>query len=286
MPKDVLLRLLPVDGPIPDEADDAEFLVPPYAPANLADALARMRRLRVVQTISAGVDWLSSVPPGVVVCNARGLRDRAVVEWVLAAIFAMSKQLPRLWTSQAHRTWDHHCLDELAGQTVLVVGQGSIGQALGRSVESLGMRVLRVARTARDGVHSAGDLRRLLPRADIVVLVLPLDSSTEGMFDAAAIERMRAGALLVNAARGRIVDTDALVAALEAGRIRAALDVTAPEPLPRDHPLWSAPGLLLTPHLAGDSPQAEQRVYGFIGDQLRRYVNGEPLENIIRRPIQ
>jgi phosphoglycerate dehydrogenase-like enzyme len=286
MPQGVAVRLLPENGPIPEEASDAEFLVPPYGPPNLVQAMARMPRLRVVQTTSAGVDWLDGVPPGVVVCNARGLRDRAVVEWVLAAILAMEKQLPYLWTRQAQRRREHLRLPELAGRTALVVGHGSIGQALGGTLEALGVHVLRVARTARTGVHSVHELRWLLPRADIVVLVVPLDQSTEGMFDAAAIDLMRAGALLVNAARGRIVDTDALLAALEAGRIRAALDVTAPEPLPTDHPLWSAPGLLLTPHLAGDSPAAEERVYRFVGDQLRRYVGGEPLQNVIpRHPV-
>jgi phosphoglycerate dehydrogenase-like enzyme len=284
VPPGILLRLLPESEPIPTEARDAEFLVPPYGAVNLAAELARMPRLRVLQTVSAGVEWLPAVPPAVFVCNARGLRDQAVVEWVVGAIFAMQKQIPRLLGAQGRRRREHLRLPELMGTSVLIVGYGSIGRLLGSVLADLGMRVLRLARRARAGVASVDELHDLLPEADVVVLLVPLDASTAGLMDARAIARMRPGALLVNAARGAVVDTSALVSALNARHIRAALDVTEPEPLPAEHPLWRAPGLLLTPHLAGDTPAAERRVYRFIGEQLRRFARGEPLRNVVRYP--
>ena len=141
--------------------------------------------------------------------------------------------------------------------------------------------MIRVARRARPGVHAVDELASLLGLADIVVVLLPLTPATEGLLDREMLGRMREGALLVNAARGPIVDTEALLELLQAGRIRAALDVTEPEPLPADHPLWDAPGLLITPHFAGDTQGAERRAFALVGEQVRRYVRGEQLVNVV-----
>jgi phosphoglycerate dehydrogenase-like enzyme len=163
----------------------------------------------------------------------------------------------------------------------MILGYGSIGVALESRLAILEAEVIRVARSARPGVYAADELPSLLGRADIVVVLLPLTEATSGLLDRELLGRMREGALLVNAARGPIVDTDALLELLQAGRIRAALDVTDPEPLPEDHPLWDAPGLLITPHFAGDTRGAERRAFALVGEQVRRYMDGEPLVNVV-----
>ena len=145
----------------------------------------------------------------------------------------------------------------------------------------MGVEVIRVARSAREGVHPVAELGGLLPRADIVIVLLPLTDETTGLLDAAALARLRPGALLVNAARGPIVDADALLALLEQERIRAVLDVTDPEPLPAEHPLWDATGVLITPHYAGATLEGERRAFEMVGDQVRRYLRGEQLLNIV-----
>jgi phosphoglycerate dehydrogenase-like enzyme len=139
----------------------------------------------------------------------------------------------------------------------------------------------RVSRRAREGVAAIDSLDELLPEADIVIVIVPLTKETHGMFDAARLAKMKQGALLVNAARGPVVDTDALVAALQANRICAALDVTDPEPLPHGHPLWAAPNLFITPHVAGGSPRFLERAFTLAGQQVERYLKGEPLINVV-----
>jgi phosphoglycerate dehydrogenase-like enzyme len=283
LPAEVRLGLIDDHGPVPEEALAAEFLVPPYEAPDLQRSLSQMSQLRVVQAISAGVEWLLPlVPEEVTLCNARGLRDAAVAEWVIAVLLATWKRLPELLEQQVERRWRHRLLPELGGSSVLIVGYGSIGSAVEARLSGFGVQIKRVARQPRAGVHSVEDLAELLPWADIVVVVAPQTSDTVGLIDAAAIEHMKHGAVLINAGRGPVVDSEALASALHRGRIRAALDVTEPEPLPPSSPLWSAPGTLITPHLAGDSEEAEQRIYRFIGDQIRRYVGGEPLINVVR----
>jgi len=285
LPDRVELHWSPREDPLPAEIRDAELLVPAERSPELLELLGEMPRLAVIQTVSAGVDWLlPSVPPGVTVCNARGVRDTAVAEWVLTAILSMEKQLSTLARRQAEHAWRPEPLDELAGKRALIVGYGSIGQRVGAMLEALGVEVRGVASSARSGVHGVEELAQLLPLAEIVVLLVPLTERTRALFGPRMLSAMRPGALLVNAARGPVVDTDALLEQLLAGRLRAALDVTDPEPLPAEHPLWDAPGVMVTPHLAGDSPQASERVYAFVGDQIRRYAAGERLLNIVERP--
>ena len=169
-----------------------------------------------------------------------------------------------------------------AARRCLIVGYGSIGAAVEARLAPFGCKFLRVARSARDGVAPVSALDDLLPRADIVILTTPLTSQTRGLINAARILRMKRGALLVNAGRGAVVETDALVRALNEGRIRAALDVTDPEPLPPDHPLWQAPNLLITPHIATDTPRFMRRAFAFAAEQAQRFARGVPLLNIIR----
>jgi phosphoglycerate dehydrogenase-like enzyme len=244
--------------------------------------LAKLPRLRLIQLMSAGVEHIApSVPPGVMLCNARGAHDPAVAEWIMAVILAQLRRLPRFAAAQQAGTWDPAGGELLAGRTVLIVGYGSIGETAERLLAPFGVTVTRIARRARPGVSSLADLPALLPGADIVILLVPVTPDTTGLVDTRFLARMHDGALLVNAARGVIVDTGALLAELQSGRLRAALDVTDPEPLPAGHPLWSAPGLLLTPHVAGAETTGMLRVMAVVRDQLARYAAGQPLLNVV-----
>jgi phosphoglycerate dehydrogenase-like enzyme len=282
LPESVALGLIPRDGEVPDGILDAEFLVPRSGDTRVLELLPRMRGLRVIQTLSAGVDPLIGlVPPGVTLCDAGGSRDVAVAEWVLAAILASCKRLAELRDRQREHEWAWGQLDELAGSTVMILGYGGIGAAVEARLAPFDVELIRVARRAREGVYPVQELDTLLALADVVVVLLPLTPATAGLLDADALARLRPGALLVNAARGPILDTEALLALAQEGRVRAALDVTDPEPLPADHPLWDAPGVTITPHCAGDTAASESRAFAFVGEQVRRYAREEPLANVV-----
>jgi phosphoglycerate dehydrogenase-like enzyme len=282
LPDGVAVGLIPREGELPGEILDVEFLVPGPGDRRPHGLLARMPALRVIQTLSAGVDsFLPVVPASVTLCDASGSRDVPVAEWVLAAILSAQMDLPEMRDRQREHRWERHRSSELAGSTVMILGYGSIGAAVEDRLAAFGVELIRVARRARPGVHSVEELDSVLPRADILVVLLPLTPSTTGLLDARSLSLLAPGALLVNAARGPIVDTQALVELSQRGRIRAVLDVTDPEPLPREHPLWDAPGVLITPHFAGDTPAGERRAFALVGDQVRRYLRGEPLLNVV-----
>ena len=273
---------------LPDSADAVEVVVLPFGvPSARMPVLAKLPRLRLIQLMSAGAERaIPYVPAGVTLCNARSAHDPAVAEWIMAVILAEVRQLPRFMAAQQAGTWDFTPSRPLAGQTVLIVGYGSIGAAVEKMLTPFGVRVARIARRARPGVPGPGvssmdELPAVLPEADIVILLVPVTPATTGLVDARFLSQMHDDALLVNAARGSVVDTGALLAELQSGRLRAALDVTDPEPLPAGHPLWSAPGLLLTPHVAGATRQAGPRAMAVVRDQLARYAAGEPLLNIV-----
>src|SRR5215211_1926921 len=279
---DVVAELVPAGVDVrrlPDGLDSAAFVLPDSDDAETIDALPELMRLRVVQALSAGTDWIEArVPPWATLCNARGARDAAVAEWVVGALLGDAYgQLAAART----RGWSGEKPRELQGATVLIVGFGSIGRAVKRRLEPFGVTVVGVARHARDGAHGIGELPELLVQADAVVVLTPLTAETRSMFDAALLARMGDGALFVNAGRGGVVDTGALVAELTSGRLRAVLDVVDPEPLPDDHPLWDA-ALAITPHNAGDTPAADERAVRFGTEQLVRFARGERLQNVVR----
>jgi phosphoglycerate dehydrogenase-like enzyme len=282
VPANVDLHLAP---PVPDLAD-VDFVVPStkMRPAVL-DSLARGGgRLRVIQTLTAGVDWLiGRVPQDVVVCNARGVFDAPLAEWVVGAILAMERGLIQARDAQANRDWASMEPPELGGRRVVILGMGAIGTAIADRLRPFGVEVVGVAREARDGVRGLVELDDVLPSAEILVNMLPLTTATRGLLDARRLALLPDGSLVVNAGRGRTIETAALLAELETGRIRAALDVTDPEPLPGDHPLWALPNVLITPHMAGDSQLTTLRAVELAGDQIRRFVAGEPLINQVPR---
>jgi phosphoglycerate dehydrogenase-like enzyme len=276
-------------GPGPGGADvagfvaDIEFFVPSYdVGPDQGAVLQEMPRLKVVQTLTAGVDHIrSDVPEGVLLCNGRGIHNASTAELALTLTLASLRGIPGFVDDQHAARWNSGWRTALADSTVLIVGYGDIGHDIERRLLPFEVEVLRVARTRREGVHTLADLPELLPRADVVILVIPATSETRGLVDSAFLASMRQGALLVNVARGPVVVTDDLVAALETGRVRAALDVTDPEPLPADHPLWRSPGVLITPHVGGATPAMWPRAYRLVREQLTRFAAGVPLENVM-----
>ncbi|TSB26743.1 2-hydroxyacid dehydrogenase [Streptomyces benahoarensis] len=263
------------------EALDAVSLwVMPYAVADAHRLLDRLPGLRAVQSLSAGVEKLQPLlPAGVALHNGRGLHDASTAEHALGLILAAQRELPRWVADQAAGRWEPHFTRALADSRVAIVGYGSIGEALERRLLACEAEVVRVARRARpdSGVHAVEELPALLPDVDIAVLTLPETPGTTGLFGARELAALPDGALVVNVGRGRTLDTAALLAETTAGRLRAALDVTDPEPLPGDHPLRHAPGVLLTPHVGGGAASFRPRAERLIVEQVRRWAAGEEL---------
>lgn len=270
----------------PASADRVELVVLPYDVAlDLSALLPRLPALRVLQTQTAGVDNVERhVPAGVTLCNARGVHDASTAELAMALLLASLRGVDDFARAAQKGRWLHGTRPSLADRRVLLVGHGSIGAALERRLEGFECDVVLVARTAREGVHGWEDLPRLLPEADVVVLLVPLNDETRGLVDGDLLARMKDGALLVNVARGPVVDTDALVAECTSGRLRAALDVTDPEPLPAGHPLWSTPGVLISPHVGGATTAMQPRMLALVRRQLERFSSGEPLLNVVPPP--
>jgi phosphoglycerate dehydrogenase-like enzyme len=298
--------------PLPDSLDhdvDIDVWIPDPYPAGSIRIAPRLRGVRLVLSLMAGTEWIpGAMGPHVTICNARGAHNVSTAEWTVASILAMLKYFPFYLDVQRSGQWNRRfeadaryaaitgdarpiyppvMVEELTGKTVLLVGYGAIGKEIERMLAPFDVDLLRVARSARPNplVHAVGDLDGLLPRAEIVVLILPSTAESHRLIGARQLALLPQGALLVNAARGPVVDTDALVDALQSGKIRAALDVTDPEPLPEGHPLWSCPNLLITPHVAGSSPQFAPRSLRVAADELRRYMNGEPLHNVVQAAV-
>ncbi|WP_433537386.1 2-hydroxyacid dehydrogenase [Micromonospora sp. CA-249363] len=273
---------------LPSTVADVRFWVPPFLSGSDATALLdELPDLEVVQLLSAGADaWVNRMPEGVTLCDARGVHDPSTAEWVVTAILAQLRAFPAFARAQAQRQWAYDGnvpTDELSGKRVLIVGAGSIGAAVRDRLAPFGVSFTLVARSARpeQSVHAVAELPRLLPAADVVVVLVPLTDETRGLVDKDFLAAMPDGALLVNAARGPVARTDALVTELATGRISAALDVTDPEPLPAESPLWTMPNVLLTPHVAGSVRGLLPRAYRLVGEQVRRFAAGEPLTNTV-----
>ncbi|MBK0374218.1 2-hydroxyacid dehydrogenase [Streptomyces sp. RB110-1] len=277
----------------PGDPADCAYYVVPYmkGPEVAVRPLAKMRGVQVVQTLSAGIDHvepgLGSLPPGVRLCNAKGVHEASTAELTLALVLASLRGIPGFVHGQDAEEWRTGFYPALAGKSVLIVGYGSIGSAIeDRLAPFECARVARVARSARasarGAVQTLDELPALLPDSDVVILSTPLNPSTRGLVDAEFLAAMPDGALLVNVARGGVVDTKALLAELESGRLRAALDVTDPEPLPAGHPLWHAPNVLITPHVGGSTSAFEPRAKRLLAAQLTRFAAGEPVENVVR----
>lgn len=272
--------------PRPAGLADVTFFVPAYLGGAAAlEPLTALPRLKVLQILSAGYeDVVPQVPAGVTLCNARGVHDASTAELAVALCLASLRGLPDAVRAQADRRWAHQTRPALADRRVVVVGAGAVGRAVARRLAPFECGVVLVGRSARAGVTAVGQLPALLPRADVVVLAVPLTPQTAGMVDAAFLAGLPDGALVVNVSRGQVVRTGDLLAELQTGRVSAALDVTDPEPLPAEHPLWQAPNVLLTPHVGGDTTAFRPRADRLVEDQLHRLVDGRPLRNVVSIP--
>jgi phosphoglycerate dehydrogenase-like enzyme len=270
-------------GAPPEGAERIEFFVGRYnAPPPPASVFAALPALKVIQLVSAGVEpWLDVVPAGVQLCNGRGVHGASTAELAVAGMLTVLRDLPRFRAAQTEHRWDQAVTEGLAGRRVLVVGAGDIGARIAAAARVFDAETTLVARTARDGARAIADLPDLLPDHEVVAIAVPHTPATHRLVDAAFLAAMPDGGLLVNIARGGIVDTDALLAELSAGRLRAFLDVTDPEPPPPDHPLWDAPNLVLTPHVGGGTTGWEGRAYRLVRDQVLRFDAGEPLTNVV-----
>lgn len=299
------IELVPLSDKIGHDVEIDVWIPDPYATRAMR-TWPHLRGVRLVLSMLAGTEWIpGTVGPHVTICNAHNAHNAATAEWTLAAILAMLKQFPLFLDIQRSGNWrrrneasaayaaitgdsrPHHpqvMMEDLSGKTVLIVGYGAIGREIERMLAPFQVEIVRIARSARENptVHPVSRLDALLARADIVVLILPHTPESHHLMGRDQLARMRQGALLVNAGRGAIVDTDALIDALYAGRIRAALDVTDPEPLPEGHPLWACPNLLITPHIGASTPHFAGNALRVAAAELRRYMNGEPLQNVVQ----
>jgi phosphoglycerate dehydrogenase-like enzyme len=292
LPPEIDLRLLDAGAEPGPEHLESRVLVLGAELNHLLPRLGELSSLEVIQTLNAGVDWLlPMVPDGVTVCNASGPHDIPVAEWIVAVALSQLHDLPRFLAAQARGEWDSAGnalttppdeipLDDLHGKRVTVVGMGSIGRALARRLEPFGVQLRGVTKHPQEGTHPPEALPELVPETDLLVLLCPLTPETRDLVSADILAALPDGALVINASRGAVVDQEALERELRAGRLRAALDVTDPEPLPSGHSLWSAPNLIITPHAAGSSRHWLRRAYSFAGDQLRRLAADEPLLNV------
>ena len=276
------------DGSWPDSIAEVELLVAPYmfpAPKVMA-RVGEMTSLKAVQLLSAGYDnFLPFLPEGVQLCNAAGVHDASTAELAVALALASTRHLDLYARNMTTGSWRNDITTSLADRHVLIIGYGRIGAAIEQRLAGFEVgSITRVARRARTGdvpVHPIEELHTLLPRAEVVFVITPLTAATEHLIGAAELALLPDGALLVNVARGRVVDTEALVAAASTGRIRAALDVTDPEPLPGDHALWRTPGVLISPHVGGQSSAFWPRMEKMVRGQLARFAAGEPLLNVV-----
>ncbi|MGV9355414.1 NAD(P)-dependent oxidoreductase [Streptomyces misionensis] len=257
---------------------------------SLFTAISGTTRLEVLQVLSSGYDYLvphlDALPPGTRVCTGQGVHAEATAELGVTLLLASARGVPRFAEAQRNRTWAPAVHTTLRGKRVLVVGYGAVGSAVARRLEPFGCEVVRSARTARTGgdgavVHGATDLPALLPTVDAVVLCTPLTEQTRGMLDGSRLALLRDGAILVNIGRGELVDTGALTREVTSGRLRAALDVSDPEPLPHGHPLWAEPEALLTPHVGAFTDAFTDDSVTFLVRQLHRYARGEDLANTV-----
>ncbi len=264
-------------------------------PGLLEPAWPNAGSLRWVQSASAGVNSVlfpALVESDVIVTNARGVFDEPIAEYVVGLLIAFAKGFPHTFEDQRRREWGYRWTEPIAGKHLVVVGPGPIGRAIGRAVRALGMRASAVGRTARggddvfDAIRGSEELHAALAEADYVVDTMPLTDATRHTFDSAAFAAMRPSARFLNVGRGATVDEGALIDALRSGRIAgAALDVFEEEPLPEDSPLWEMPNVIVSPHMAGDVEGWEDEVVMLFVDNLRRWIAGEPLLNVVDKRL-
>jgi len=279
------ITLLSPDNFPLDSSDltQVDMYVPSYmGGANALSYAAKMPNLKILQMLNAGYDdALAYLRPGLTLCNARGVHDASTAELAVGLAIASRRGFAEFIREQATGTWNHRRFPALSDSKVGIIGFGSIGKEVARKLSGFDVSITAFTQSGRDGTVKIDDLDKHLPQLDIVILILPLSDSSRHMFNAARLASMKDGALIVNVARGPIIETEALIKELNSRRIYAALDVTDPEPLPQGHPLWSAPNLIVVPHVGGNSGAFEPRGRALIEAQLQLLAAGNPLEHVV-----
>jgi len=277
-------RLTPADTPL-ESADLSEitFYVPPYMGGRPALEHTRaMTNLKVLQVPNAGYDdALEYLRPGITLCNGRGIHDASTAELAVGMTIASLRGFPDFVRAQDRGRWEPASNRSINDRRIGIVGFGAIGQQIARILSGFDVEVLGFSKSGSSGSIRMDEFDSYLPSLDVVILILPLNQESHHLFDVRRLALLKDGALLVNVARGPIIDTEGLISELNSGRITAALDVTDPEPLPPGHPLWSAKGLFLAPHVGGNSSAFEPRARRLIEEQLERFAAHQPLKNIV-----
>ena len=277
-------RLSPATNPAEtSDLSEVTFYVPTYMGGRPALELTKkMPNLKVLQVPNAGYDdALEFLRPGITLCNGRGIHDDSTAELAVGLTIASLRGFATFVRDQDKGEWVNKNYDSINDRKIGIVGFGSIGSTIARMLSGFSVEIVAFTQSGRDNTIAITDLDKNLPSLDVVILILPLTKESKHLFDARRLALMKDGALLVNVARGPIVDTDALVKELNSGRITAGLDVTDPEPLPKGHPLWSAKGVLISPHVGGNSSAFEKRARRLIESQLDLLAQGKPLNNVI-----
>jgi len=244
--------------------------------------IREMPNLKLVQVLTAGFDdVLSLIPEGVRLANARGLHDLSTAELTLTLTLASKANVANMISAQENKSWLRDVRPSIIDAKIAIVGYGSVGQEIARVFRPFTDDITGYTRSGSNGTHQMSKLDSELDQYDIVILITPLTDETRGMFDLKRMQLMKPGALLVNMARGPVVVTSDLIRILKTGHIQAAVDVTDPEPLPNDHPMWEAPNLLISPHVGGNSTAFPGRAKKLIAAQLNRLANGEPITNVV-----
>jgi len=276
---------LPTDGiaPAASDLDSIDFYVPRYmgGPAAIA-MIPNMKNLKVIQSPNAGVDDVLKIrPAGVTLCNAAGVHDASTAELAVALSIASRRGFAAFARDQQDQRWGHERMSSLTDSNIAIVGYGNIGKTIAAMLGNFEVTITAFSKSGRDGALTLDNFDRLLPTFDVIILIVPLNDQTHHLMNAKRLAAMKDGAALINVARGPVVDTDALIAELNSGRITAGLDVTDPEPLPAGHPLWSAKNVIITPHVGGDSAAFIPRGRKLVEEQIARFASGQPLLHIV-----
>lgn len=267
-----------------DALGTADFVVLPYSDSSISDevAISRMKNVKVIQTLTAGFNHLETlIPAGVKLCNVSGVHDVATAEMAVLLTLSAMRDLPRIFYAQQSHKWDQFYGESLLNKKVLLVGYGDVGQAIHRRLGGFECQVTPVASKARAGVHGIDEIDLLLPNTDILILAVPLNSATLNLINEQRLKLLKNGSLVVNVARGSVIDQAALLHELNSGRLRAAVDVTTPEPLPAEHPMWTTPNLIIAPHIGADTDALEPRARVRIHRQWDLWLNGQPIECVV-----
>ena len=283
VPNGFKLTAKPIAEMTSTELSEITYYVPKYMAGTPALAwIPKLPNLQIVQLLNAGYDdAISYLRPGLALCNARGVHDYSTAELALSLMLAKLRLIPEFSANQNLGKWEHKTTGSVADKTVAIVGYGSIGKTFESLIQNFPITILRFAQTSRENVIAISEINKYLPEIDVVVLIVPLTETTKHLFNKERFELMKKGSLIINVARGGVVNTDDLLAALRSGHILAAVDVTDPEPLPSDHPLWKEKNILIVPHVGGDSASFEPRARKLVSEQLLRISQDKPMINQI-----